>query len=482
MKTKGKFSNKDLTTIKKELLINGGDLDLYLDLFLTDENGNKEKVLTKKADSILANFMRILYLQMARDNRDNVMGGTFYHNELTTTNITSITSGTGGVIRLNFGSIYFSSIGNGKITLGGFQGVDIDGQYDYTKVDSDSIELTGTVYQAGWVTGTGGVAVYLPITNINNNSYKSFKNSGIIIGTGNQAVTIDDQMLHKQIPNGSVDGSLTYNASTVSQDTNDATSAQITLTRTFTNNAALTVTVREIGYLMQAGTNSRVLLTMRDVLPSDVNVSQGKTLTANYRIKTNLDSGTDPGGFVASFMRMLYRHISGNSRAVFDINNVSRTYVPAQVNFAAVKCGGYNKEYTPYENEEGWKNGIVVGSDNTPVSMADYFLNSVIPHGKAAGEMLYYGGFAQDFAIGADYAQFDIYKAFENASGLPIDVNEYALVVGSGLYSLDSTGYLMEYFNMVARNTLSVGVTVEANKMLKIIYTIKCIVTGGASS
>ena len=326
--------------------------------------------------------------------------------------------------------------------------------------------------------------MFLPITNINNPSYKSFGSNGIIIGTGNQAVTIDDQMLQKQIPNGSADGSLTYNASTVSQDTNDATSAQITFTRTFTNNASLTVTVKEVGFLMQAGTNARSLLTMRDILPSGVNVSQGKTLTVNYRIKTNLDSGTDPGGFVASFMRMLYRHIGGTNRAVFDINNVSRTYYPSSTSFGAVKCGGYNVEYYPYENEEGWKNGIVIGSGNTAVSMADYFLESVIPHGKTTGAMLHYGGFAQDFVIGADYAQFDIHKAFENASGAPIDVNEYGLVVGaddSGSL-LDSSNDMMTHFNMIARNTLSAPVTVESNKMLKVIYTIKCIVTGGASS
>jgi hypothetical protein len=491
LKPSRKFETKKVKTIRKELLINGGDLDIYLDLFLTDENGKTEKVLTKKGDSIVANFLRILYLQMGRDVRDNVMGGTFYKVRSTivangSTSISSISAGVSNKIRLTFSnSVISTTETTGKVTLGGFQGVDIDGRYTFTRINDAVIDLEGTTYSAGWTTGTGGVSIYVPITNLSAPSYYSFNNIGIVIGTGTTPVVIDDGLLEKQIPSMAVDGGLTYNTSTVSQDTNDATSAQITFTRTFTNNASLTVQVNEIGLLMRAGSSGHTILTMRDIIPDGVNVAAGKTLTVNYRIKTILGTGTDPGGFVANFMRLLYRHAGSSSRAVFDINNTSRTHRENLATFGAVKCGGFNIEYytSSNEGEYGWKHGIVVGLGETAVSMGDYNLETSVEHGDTSNKMLYYGGFAENFTIGGDYAQFDIYKAIENNSGSTIQIKEYGLVGGAGDASTASdTNHYMRYLYLLARNILTVPEDVLDGEILKVIYTIRVIVTGGESS
>jgi len=476
------FEEKEQKVIRKELLINGGDLDIYLDLFLTDKNGRKEHVLTKKGDSILANFLRILYLQMGRDTRNNVMGGTFYRLLTTITaggnpGISSLSAGTSNKIRITFTTSILSGQTSGKITLGGFQGVNIDGRYDWKRISDSIIELEETTYSSGWTTGTGGVAIYVPITNLVNPSYNSFANSGIIIGTGTSPVTIDDNLLEKQIPSTSAKGGLIYNSSIVSQDTNDSASVQITFTRTFTNNSSITVQVNEIGLLMKAGTSSYNLLVMRDLISGGVNVNPGKTLTVNYRIKTTLNSGTDAGGFLVPFMRLLYRHAGQTSRAIIDINNVSRLHYPDLISFSAINSGGEVKLYPNYENESAWKQGILIGMSDTPVSMGDYNLGSLIQHGKSTNQMLYYGGFAEDFEIGSNYAQFNIVKAFENNSGNTIQVKEYGITgASSDRTSIGDSSSYQAFLFLLARNVLSSPINVDNGKILKVVYTIKVIV------
>lgn len=482
---KNKFSNKKAKTVHKELLINGGDLDIYMDLFITDENGEKKKILTKKGDSLTANFLRILYVQMGRDCRDNVMGGTFYRLTDVASDITSITSGTNGKFRITFNSSPYYSLSIGKISLGGFQGITLAGIYNYTKISDKVFDIDGTTFASGWVSGTGGAEIFAPITNIGSASYQSFYYDGIRIGTGTTPTTIDDFSLEKPIPSLSTTGGLTYNSGTVSQDTNDSTSAQITFTRTFTNNSGNPVTVNEIALFMKAGTQNYSLMVMRDIIPGGAEVHAGKVLTINYRIVTNLGNGTDPGGFLVGFMRMFYRHASRTTRSIFDINNVSITSRENLASFMAVKCGGYSIEYGDayLEGEKGWKTGIIIGTGEVAVSMGDYNLNTIIGHGNSAGQMLYYGGFAQNYIKGADYAQFDIMKAIENDSGDTITVKEYGLTVGAnnvtyggGDNENNGTTLFLKNLFLIARNLLSTPVDVNNGQILKVVYTIKVLV------
>lgn len=479
------IKKNNIKEIKKELTINGGDLDLYLDIFITDKNGNKEKVISKKADSILANFVRMMYVQMCRDNRDNIMG-TFYKlgHTFSGSNIVSLSAGAGSVFRINGTTGLFTSYpSSGKITLGGFQGITLEGRFDFTKVSSSAIDIIGTTYTTGWVSGTGGGASYFPITKIGNPYHWQFQSMGIVVGSGDAIVTIDDQMLEKQIPNTSANGGLTYGSSIVSQDTNDTTSAQITFTRTFTNNGTVTVAVKEIALLMRGGTDDVTLTVMRDLLPNIVNVASGSTLTVNYRLKTTLGTGTDSGGFVSNFMRMMYRHIGQTSRAVFDIDNVSRTHFPTVASFNVLYSGGINKlDPNSGESFEGYRLGIVVGRGNTPVSMGDYYLETPVTHGQNANQMLYYGGFAENFQVTSGYAEFSITKAIENNSGANIDINEYGLVVASDTAtSLTSSSVNFNSFILVTRNVLSTPITVNNGVILKVTYTFRVLLNSSSS-
>lgn len=478
LSTKGHLqATNNVQRISNTLTINKGALDTYIDLEVSDKNGKVEQRISKKGDSLVANFLRALWSQMCPTTRDNIMGTMYPRVKLLIgTDISSITSGTDGRIKLTFSGAQFSSAvydSGGKIALGGFQGVTLDGVYDFVKIDSYRLELIGTTYSAGWTTGTGTMHIFLAKTYLYNPSEDGLNDDGIYIGSGTTAVTINDFTLEKPIPSSS-NGGLTYNTSTVSQDTNDATTSQITFTRTFTNNSSSSVAVNEIGYFINVGSMNYKLMIMRDILPSAVNVAVGKTLTINYRIKTQLNTTGDTGGFVSNFVKLLYRHLAKQDRAAIDINNVSRTLYVSSRTLLAVKCGGYSVEYPGSNREEveGYKYGVILGKGNTPVSMGDYYMETPILHGSATDELLYYGGFAQDFTIGADYAEFSIKKAMENISGDTITIKEFGLTGASGT-GVDYNSSYATYVYLLTRNILETPIALENNKVLIAEYKIR---------
>jgi len=486
IRNEGNFSSKNVRTIKKELLINGGDLDLYLDLFITDpKTGKTEQVLTKKADSILANFLRILYLQMGRKNLIST-SGTFYGYDLNFSQpITGVTVGSGiAVITIN--SAAGQTPASGKCSIMGVQGtsdmLNVDGTYNFTKSGSYGIAIQGNFNSGTYTSNTGYARIVTAKTNPPSINSSNFGSPSLFVGIGKHHVQVDDQLLQKEIPNYSGNKGVVYNSMIVSQDTNDSTSAQITFTRTFTNAGSLNIKINEIGmtsliYIDAFG--AIPILIMRDIIPNGVNVNAGKVLTVNYRLKTNLNSGMDPGGFLPGFMRLLYRQFAQASRSIFDVQNVARVVAQTPGALNVLNSGGNNIYATDLQSEENWKYGITVGSNNNPVSMGDFSLNTIYPHGNAPNQLLYYGGYVGNWEIGSDFAQFDIVKAIENDSGSTLNINEYGLNGGdSDSNQLSQNHYLYQ----LSRNTLTAPIEVPNGQILKCIYTIRTIVTGGSSS
>lgn len=107
---------------------------------------------------------------------------------------------------------------------------------------------------------------------------------GIIVGTGNTAVAITDYQLAARIAHGTGAGQLSYSANVISAIATSGSSRQFTVTRTFTNGTANTITVKEIGLGSLATSNSWVVLIARDVI-SDQAIAASKVLTVIYTIK-----------------------------------------------------------------------------------------------------------------------------------------------------------------------------------------------------
>jgi len=111
----------------------------------------------------------------------------------------------------------------------------------------------------------------------------------IIVGSGNTANTITTYALTTKIAHGTGANQLLYGASSIEDVTNPSgNDLQFRITRVFTNNSGSTITVKEIGILMQeavTGGSFYPFLAARDVLPSPTDVPDGATLTIRYVVK-----------------------------------------------------------------------------------------------------------------------------------------------------------------------------------------------------
>ncbi len=136
------------------------------------------------------------------------------------------------------------------------------------------------------VTDTGNVArsIY--------GSYNTFRcdgtagavTSGIIVGTGVVAPTINDYAIGTIIPHGGAAGQLNYSDTVIAAAASDATTSQVTITRNFANASGGALTVNEIALYVQGLDGAiRYFMTIRDVIAGGIAVPNGQTLTVNYR-------------------------------------------------------------------------------------------------------------------------------------------------------------------------------------------------------
>jgi hypothetical protein len=108
---------------------------------------------------------------------------------------------------------------------------------------------------------------------------------GILVGTGNTAVTSDDYHLATMIAHGSGSGQLVHGSMTVQTPTFSGNDSHVILVRSFTNSSGADITVKEVGMAYFDGTNSFMIV--RDVLASPITVPAGLTLTAQYDYKVS---------------------------------------------------------------------------------------------------------------------------------------------------------------------------------------------------
>lgn len=107
----------------------------------------------------------------------------------------------------------------------------------------------------------------------------------IVVGTDATAVVGTDFNLGGFIGNGTGGGQLLFSLGTVANVSAGATSAEIVITRSFSNSSGGTITVREIGvraFIPQLGTFFQII---RDVLLVAEVVGTGQVLTVVYTIK-----------------------------------------------------------------------------------------------------------------------------------------------------------------------------------------------------
>ncbi len=112
--------------------------------------------------------------------------------------------------------------------------------------------------------------------------------SGVMCGTGDTPVAIDDYALEAIIPSGTNPGQLTYVGMTTVGNVGIAgPSAQFLVSREFVNNSGSTITVKETGIYTTAfqSTTRRYICVVRDVLGVPQAVPDGGGITVDYTLE-----------------------------------------------------------------------------------------------------------------------------------------------------------------------------------------------------
>jgi hypothetical protein len=111
--------------------------------------------------------------------------------------------------------------------------------------------------------------------------------------------------------------------------------------------------------------------------------------------------------------------------------------------------------------------GIVVGSSDTPVSIGQYSLQSLINHGTGSGQ-LSYGATTVEPLVKDTIWYFRVVRTFSNSSGATITVREIGLYVRLG--TITASPYYTSV--MFARDVPTSPITVPAGSTLTVRYII----------
>jgi hypothetical protein len=110
--------------------------------------------------------------------------------------------------------------------------------------------------------------------------------------------------------------------------------------------------------------------------------------------------------------------------------------------------------------------GIVLGSSDTPVSLSQYSLGALIPHGTGSGQLTY--GATNVETLSKDTAWFfRIVRTFTNSSGASVTVREIGLYVRLGI-----SGSPYWYSCMFARDVPTSPISVPNGSTLTVRYII----------
>lgn len=113
---------------------------------------------------------------------------------------------------------------------------------------------------------------------------------GLVVGSGDTAVTQSDYALETQIAHGVGAGQLSYGATSIGLVTVSGDDTYVLIPRSFTNGSGSSIDVKEIGCYCrseeQGGTN-RYFMVWRDVLAATEAVANGQTIAVTYTLKVS---------------------------------------------------------------------------------------------------------------------------------------------------------------------------------------------------
>ena len=290
----------------------------------------------------------------------------------------------------------------------------------------------------------------------------------IVVGAGTQAVTKLDWGMGNYLYPGSATGQLEYENMIISIPAIAGNTSTLTLTRDLTNNSGATVTVNEVGLMLNVwkdvgryGSTNASALAARDL--TTFTIPNGSTIEVSYRFNTH---AAVTGGFLRQMNELLYRQLAQLSREAKDIFNNDLT-VGVTVSQFRVAVGGASNYHgfdpNTTDSIPQQYSGVQIGLASTPVDIANFGLSNRIIHGSGADEFFYYGTIVDNWLSNTTTNQFDVIGMFENQSGATVDILE------TGLATTNSGSTVMNGY-MLARHALAAAVSVPDGDCAKVTY------------
>jgi len=202
----------------------GINLGVEYEIEVTDKDGNIVKQIKKQSESLVKNFLILLNAAFKIGSSDAV--------------------DTGGTTRT----------------------VNMFGYLEYH------------VWASGYSRAYCGYAGWTPTASEGDDTY------GIIVGTSDQPVSVDDYNLISKIAHGDSAGQLHYYETTVQEPTVDGNTVRQRFEREFKNNSGADITVKEIGLVVKTSKDNYLVMIIRDVI--DLTIPAGGKARIIYRIVT----------------------------------------------------------------------------------------------------------------------------------------------------------------------------------------------------
>lgn len=227
------------------------------------------------------------------------------------------------------------------------------------------------------------------------------------------------------------------------------------VSRSFTNQTGGSVTIEEVGLVVQF--SSYYYLLARDLLGVDaISVDDGEILTVNYLFKS------DNTGLNINFWKAWYCQLSENSSLTFTDVDGDSSYLTNVYSYRH-----YQAYYPGYLTQVG----IMLGTDDTALSLSSTQLGTLIADGSGAGQLIHGDTtYTVPTTVGSS-SYYSFHRSFTNNSGGAIVVKEAGWYAAGGA---TWTGYV-SVRSQIARTLLNglTGVTVGNGESIDMSYTVK---------
>lgn len=467
---------KQILTINPQLNIGTGDVELYLDV--TGPTG--EVIISKKADSLVANFLKVLYSFMSSEYIPGTMlyadvsSGTDLENSDAFVGIISAVT-VGATTVLTHPNVAINVVGD-YAQIYGVSGItpDINGYHLITArtntTTTIAVSTSGTFVNEG-----ARLRILKPVANsLIRSSFNTFTDAVIRVGRSATANVTDQQWLINEYDESEGASGETWEleytfpiASTPAFNYTSKT-GELNFSAIVTNNSGASVDINEVGLFMkvyQASFDHRYALMARDVLPSTLVLGDGASITVNYRIQTVMGATSGFTDLLLNGIKILQDPI--NSRNLVDIFGSTFLTGESSGAFLAIGPSGDAFVNTSLSGARGQYVGLQVGTGNTAVAMNDRDLDTRVEHGTGSGQMVHYGTIVDNYQIVGDTASFDLTKIFENRSGGTIGIREVGLVT-----AMSSSNGSLGVTCLLTRHVLPTTIDVDDGEIIKLVYTI----------